>query len=265
MTIEIGSQKAGRIGRRGGSHMAASLPIGEVDANIFACPACSRPLGAGTSRCPSCGTRLIGGVRASRAAIFVSIGVFSGMILSAGLMSALSVTAPRPVEVAVVDAPPIVAPSQLPVASVAPPAVDPGIPSGALSALRQSADLNLRVLADAERLTVALAASKPSSAEIAAILRTLSSTAAFGSGLAPTVGEWPQADAVSDDLAQFYAAIAQTAEEGLAARFANTRAYVAAARKMLEVVAGLDGIDAASRELAASAELELPPLTAPNP
>lgn len=265
MTIEIGSQKAGRIGRRGGSPMATSLPIGEVDANIFACPACSRPLGVGTSRCPSCGTRLIGGVRASRAIIFVGIGVFSGMILSAGLMAALSVTVSRPIDVAVVDVPPVVAPSQVPLASVAPPPVDPGIPSGAVSALRQSTDLNGRVLADADRLTVALAASKPSSAEIAPILRSLSSTASFGAGLAPTVGEWKQADVVSKDLAAFYAAITDTAEAGLSARLANTGAYVAAAEKMLKVVAGLDGIDAASRALASSANLELPPLTAPSP
>jgi hypothetical protein len=265
MTIEIGSQKAGRIGRRGGSPVATSLPIGEVDANIFACPACSRPLGVGTSRCPSCATRLVGGVRLSRAVTFVSIGVFSGMILSAGLMVAMAVTAPRPLVVAVVDAPPVVAPSQVAVASVAPPAIDPGIPSGALSALRQSTDLNRRVLVDAERLTAALAASKPSSADIAPILRSLSSTASFGAGLAPTVGEWTQADVVSKDLAAFYAAITDTAEAGLSARLANTGAYVAAAEKMMEVVAGLDGIDAASRVLAASANLELPPLTVPSP
>jgi hypothetical protein len=32
---------------------------------------------------------------------------------------------------------------------------------------------------------------------------------------------------------------------------------------MLQVVATLDGIDAASRELAASADIELPPISAP--
>ena len=260
MTIEIGSQKAGRIGRRGGSRMATSLPIGEVDASIFACPACSRPLGVGTPRCPSCETRLIGGVRASRAAIFVGIGIFTGMILSATLMATMSLTASRPGELVVADAPPVVTPSQVPVASAVAPPVDPGIPSGALSALRQSTNLNQRVVADAERLATALAASKPSAADIAPILRTLSSTAAFGAGLAPTVGEWDLASAVSKDLAVFYAAIAQTADEGLSVRLSNTGAYVAAAERMLMIVAGLDDVDAASRALAASADLELPPL-----
>ncbi|MBA2300263.1 MAG: hypothetical protein H0W22_05760 [Chloroflexi bacterium] len=260
MTIEIGSQKAGRIGRGGGSRMATSLPIGEVDANIFACPACSRPLGVGTSLCPSCGTHLIAGVRTSRAVVFVGIGLFSGMILGAGLMAALSVTTPRPLDLAVADAPPIVAPSQVPVASAAAPPVDAGISSGAMSALRQSTLLNQRVLGDADRLTAALSAPKPSSAVIGPILRTLASTASFGAGVAATVGSWDRGDAVSKDLALFYASIAETADEGLSASFANNRAYVAAAEKMLEIVGGLGAIDAASRTLAASADVVLPPL-----
>ena len=75
MTLEIGSQKVGRFGRRGrGTPTASSLPIGELDANIFACPACSRPLGTGTRRCPGCATRLIAGVKASRAVVFVGVG-----------------------------------------------------------------------------------------------------------------------------------------------------------------------------------------------
>jgi hypothetical protein len=110
-----------------------------------------------------------------------------------------------------------------------------------------------------------MAASKRSSADIAPILRSLSSTASFGAGLAPTVGDWARADVVSNDLAAFYAAITDTAETGLSARLANTGAYVAAAEKMMKVVAGLDGIDAASRVLAASVNLELPPLTVPSP
>ena len=264
MTIEIGSQKVGRVGRRGGgARTSTSLPIGEVDANIFACPACSRPLGNGTSRCPGCATRLIAGVKASRAGLFVGIGVFSGMIVSGAFMGIGSLVAPRPAAVAVVPAPPVVTPTRAPLVSVPAPVVDPGIPSGALSALGQSARINQRLLADAGRLTTVLAASKPSSAEIAPILRTMNTSAAFGARLAPTVGDWDRAGAVSDDLAAFYAAVAATAEQGLSASLRSTRAYVTAAERMLDVVAGVEGIDAASRTLAASADLELPPLTAP--
>ena len=116
MTIEVGTQKVGRIGRRGGKRPATSLPIGEIDANIFACPACNRPLGSGTSRCPSCNTLLIGGVKASRAAIFVGIGLFSGMIVSGALMGIATVAGVRSAAVPIVEAPPIVTPSQAPAA-----------------------------------------------------------------------------------------------------------------------------------------------------
>jgi len=263
MTIEIGSQKVGRVGRRGGARLAPSLAIGEVDANIFACPACSRPLGTGTTRCPGCATHLIGGVKLSRAAVFVGVGAFTGMILSGALMAIMSAVGTPPADTAVVPPPPIVTPSQAPLTSAPPPVVDPAIPSSALSALRQATLLNQRVLTDAGRLGSALAASEPSSAEIAPILRTLATTATFGAGLAPTVGDWDQADVVATDLAAFYAAIAETSEEGLSASLTSRRAYVAAAERMLEIVAGLDAIDAASRALAGSVDLRLPPLTKP--
>ncbi len=264
MTIELGSQKVGRIGRRGGARnqTPSQMPIGETDANIFACPACSRPLGVGTSRCPSCSTRLVAGVKVSRAVAFVALGIAVGMIASGGLM-ALTSTAARPAPVAVVLAPPVVAPSTAPIASAAAPApvANPGIPSGAISALRQSTLLNQRLVGDADRLTAAIAASRPSVTEIAAALRSMASTSAFGLRLAPSVGEWDKADVVSKDLRTFYGDIGRTAQDALSASMSNDRAYVAAAAKMLAIVAGLDKIDTASRELAASADIELPPLT----
>jgi hypothetical protein len=263
MTIEIGTQRVGRVGRRGRTRAATSLPIGEVDANIFSCPVCSRPLGSGTSRCPGCDTRLIGGVKASRVAIFIAIGLFSGMIASGVLMGVGSLSAALPVAVPVVEAPPIVTPTQAPIPSVAVPAVDTSVPSGAQSALRQSTSLNQQLLADADRLTAALAAPKPSSAVIAPILRTMATHAAFGVEVAPTVGEWDRATTVSKDLSAFYAAIAASAQHGLSASLSSSPAYVAAAKQMLQVVAGLDDIDAASRVLAADGGFELPPLSAP--
>jgi hypothetical protein len=263
MTLEIGSQKIGRIGRRGGTPAASSLPIGELDANIFACPSCSRPLGTGTRRCPGCATRLIAGVKTSRAVVFVGAGGLGGFALGAGIVSLVAMLSTQPVQAVIQPATPIVTPSQAPIAVAPPPAVDPGIPSSALSALRQTTLINQRVVTDAARLSTALATSKPSSSEIAPILRAMSSTATVGQRLAPTVGGWDQAESVSADFVAFYAAIARTADEGLSSSLSSSRAYVAAAEKMLEVVAGLNAIDAASRTLAASADLTLPPLTAP--
>jgi hypothetical protein len=261
MTLEIGSQKAGRIGRRG-THRGPSLPIGEIDANIVACPACSRPLDSGTRRCPGCATRLIAGVKATRAAGFVIVGGLAGTVLGGGLVAAISFLGTQPVgAVPIAPAAAVVRPSQAPIASAPAPALDPAIPSSALSALRQSTLLNQRVLDDAARLTAALATTTPSSSEIAPILRSMASTAMFGQRLAPTVGAWPQAQKVSADLVAFYAAIIETADQGLSSSLSSDRTYVAAGERMLKFVAGLDSLDAASRTLASAANLELPPLT----
>jgi hypothetical protein len=263
MTIEIGTQKIGRIGRRG-TRMAPSLPIGEIDANIVACPACSRPLDSGTRRCPGCATRLIAGVKATRAVGFLFVGGLAGSVLGGGLVAAISFVGTRPVEAVVAPAPAVVRPSQAPIASAPAPAVDLGIPSSALSALRQSTLLNQRVLDDAARLTAALATTKPSSSDIAPILRSMASTAMFGQRLAPTVGDWAQAEKVSADLVAFYAAIIETADQGLSSSLSSDRTYVAAGERMLKFVAELAALDVASRTLAAAADLELPPLT-PTP
>jgi hypothetical protein len=264
MTLEIGSQKVGRIGRRG-TRMAPSLPIGEIDANIFACPACSRPLDSGTSRCPGCATRLIAGVKATRAVGFVFVGGLAGSVIVGGLVAVISFLGTRPVEAVLAPpAPAVVRPSQAAVATAPAPAVDPAIPGSALSALRQSTLLNQRVLDDAARLTAALAMTKPSSSDIAPILRSMASTAMFGQRLAPTVGDWAQADEVSVDLVAFYAAIIETADQGLSSSLSSDRTYVAAGERMLKTVAGLDALDAAARTLAAGADLDLPPLT-PTP
>ncbi len=267
MTIEVGTQKLGGVGRRGRRARpqdATSLPIGEVDANIFACPACSRPLGIGTRRCPGCGTGLVAGVRMSRVIVFVGVGLFSGMIASAGLMAVLSRGAARPADVVIAPPAQIVQASQVPIAPDPAPAAVTGIPSSAVSALRQSSFLNQRVFSDAGRLAAVVAASRPSGSDIAPILRSLASSAAFGARLAPTVGEWDKGAAVSKDLAGFYADIAGTANEGLSASLSDSRAFVATAQQMLKILAGLDGIDAASRTLAGSADIELPPLQAPT-
>src|SRR6185503_5732515 len=237
MTIEVGTQKLGRVGRRGRQgrpqrpNDGASLPIGEVDANIFACPACSRPLGTGTRRCPGCGTGLVAGVRLSRVAVFVGVGLFSGMIASAGLMALLTRAPARPVDVAVAPPATTVQSSQVPIVPDPAPVVV-GIPSSAVSALRQTTFLNQRVMSDAVRLEAVLDEARPSGGE-----------------LAPTVGEWDARGAVSKDLTAFYADIAGTANEGLSASLADSRSFVASAKQMLTILAGLDRIDAASRTL----------------
>ncbi len=67
--------------------VSESLAIGEIDQTVFACPACARPLALGARHCPGCGTRLILGVQAQRASLFVGLGLVGGIVLS-GLLGA---------------------------------------------------------------------------------------------------------------------------------------------------------------------------------
>lgn len=260
MTIDALAGKGRRTAR---GQEVDGLPIGELDASIFNCPACARPLGAGASRCAGCGTRLIARVQAPRAIGFIASGLVVGLLVGGGVMAGISALS-RPV---VADVATPVA-SAAPVASVAPvasggPVIDAGVASSALSALRQSALLNQRLVVDAGRLTTALGASAPSSAELSRILRSLAASATFGDRIAPDLGDWSEASALSTGLTEFYAAIGLTAREGLANALSNTDAYVVAAQQMLTVLDGLTGLDADARALAAQVDLDMPPATIP--
>lgn len=257
MTIEAVRRKSTRAA---GREARNELPIGEADANIFNCPACARPLGVGTRRCPGCSTRLVLGVRASRAAGFVGAGLIVGLAIGVGVMGVVTLIT-RPVTAAVVepapvDTPSAVGPSNAPVASAAAPLLDPAIPASAISALRQSSLVNQRLIADVAKLELALAADAPSSVEIARALRSLSATAAFGDRIAPMVGDWADAATVSTSLAAFYSAVGATAREGLAYSLTDTGAYVEAGRSMMTVVDALAGLDAETRAIAAAAGIE---------
>lgn len=257
MTIEALRGKTTRTRRT----RRQAMPIGEADANIFNCPACARPLAVGTPRCPECNSRLIGGVRASRAVGFMAIGVLIGAIAGAGTAGVVAVVALAE-PVSVVDTSDISGPvpSGGPAASAPVAAPDPTIPGTALAALRQSTLLNQRLVVDGDRLNAALAAKKPSAAEIAKILRVLAASAAFGDRIAPDIAVWSDGQLVSAGFADFYATVGATAREGLASSIKNTKAYVAAGKEMKSVLAGLDDLDAEARVLAAWADVTLPPL-----
>jgi hypothetical protein len=248
---------------RGRDSSPESGAIGLPDTNIFLCPRCSRPLAVGVSRCAGCGTRLVAGVPLLKVSGFVALGLVAGLTVGGGIV-AVAMSGGQ--QVAIAQAPVAAIPWAVPVApaapvvTAAPPPVTPLVPPAALSALRQSAVVNQRLLADADLLATALGATKPSSAEIAPLLRSLASTASFGDRLAPAVAKWDDGDAVSVALGAFYASIGRIADDGLSASLTNERAYVDAGRQMLALMDGLTDLDAASRGLAASADLELPPL-----
>jgi len=244
--------------------------IGTPDANIFLCPSCTRPLAVGVSRCAGCATRLVRGVPLLKASGFAGLGLVFGLAVGGGLAGGLMVIgrpgscAVAPPAVATV-ASPAVLPSVVPAPSSPPhPTAAPGdasVPPAALTALQRSTTVNQRLRVDADLLRKALAVD-PSPAGIAPLLRNLATTAGFGDGIATTVGTWDDAADLSVELASFYGSIGRIADGALAASLTNDRAYRDGARRMLDVLDRLTALDAASRRLASTVDLELPPLTA---
>ncbi|MEO5885645.1 MAG: hypothetical protein ABIQ58_09055 [Candidatus Limnocylindrales bacterium] len=263
MTIDALERKSRRS--PGGRHRE-SLPIGELDANIFNCPACARPLGAGTSRCSGCGTRLIAGIKAGPAMTLMTGGLLVGVLIGGGIMAGISaISSPADVAATTPVATALPVASAVPVASAGVPAAPAGpiVATTALSALRQTALLNQRLVVDAGRLTAALAVRKASTADLSRILRSLAASATFGDRVAPDLADWSRASTLSERLTAFYAAIGSTARQASAASLSHTAAYVAAARAMLVVLDGLPTLDAEARALAAQVDLAMPPATIP--
>jgi hypothetical protein len=233
------------------------LAIGETDSNIFNCPRCSRPQAVGTMRCAGCGLRTVSGVPLGRVAKFVAAGVVAGLLISGGVITAVTVLshpADRPAVAAIgAGTPPA------PGATVR-PTVDPSVPRPALAALRQSTLVNQRLLSDGRRLKAALAASRPAGGDIAPIIRSMVATASIGQRVTPTIDDWASAGPMSASLESFYNAVSAAGEDGLAASIRNGGAYASAGKRMLKLLERIPALDSASRTLAASAGAELPPL-----
>lgn len=247
---------------RAGSDGTASLAIGETGANVFECPGCARPLEHGTRRCPGCGTRFMLGVAGRRAASILAIGALFGALVGGSATAAIitiSGAGARPAAVVTPSAAPIATPGV--VATLAP--VEVGVPHAAVSALSGTAVVNGRITVDAETLTAALAKPGASSIEIARALRSLAADAALGIDLAGRLGPWTEATDVQADLDAFYRSMADTARSALRASFADPAAYRSSGAQMVTVLEMLGEVDAASRQLAASVDLELPPVVLP--
>jgi hypothetical protein len=238
--------------------------IGEVDAHIFSCPACARPLNEGTSQCPGCGTRLIMGVMVKRAAGILTLGIVLGVLAGGATTAAVVSSSVRESRAAVVtpSSAPATAVSAAPTMPVdIPPA---GAPQAAVAALSGTAVVNGRIALDAATLSSTLASKGASTIDIARALRSLAADAALGIDLAARLGSWHDAEPVMTDLDTFYRSMADTARLGLQASFTDNLGYRSAGKDMLTVLAGLDAVDAASRTLATTVDLELAPVAFPG-
>jgi hypothetical protein len=240
--------------------------IGEPDAHVFNCPKCARPLTEGTPRCPGCGTKLIMGVALQRAAVLIGFGFIVGMFIGGGLTSIVittlintpdSAAAAEPADGSTPSA--SVRPGGAAGASGAPVVVDLTIPVGALPSLRQASLLDARFAADNKALSKAYKA-KSSAAVIAPILRSLATNASIGTDLLPQLRTWDAARKLVSDRNAFYAAVSSIAHNGLRDSLTDKKGFRASAKKMLATLRRLDAIDAASRTLALTGGVELPPV-----
>jgi len=244
------------------------IAVGEVEHHVFNCPGCGRPLANGAPVCPGCGTRLIFGVKAKMAMSFMVAGLLAGALLGGGVMYAAR---PDDSGVAIVpddgaSNPPSANPGVATVASPTPtprtPA-DVGIPSQAVGALRQTAKLDARLAAAGVELRVLLKSSRSTGNDIAEVLRALNADASFGVGLAPAVAPWTDAAKLSNDLGSFYRAVRDSSEASLQASVSDTKAYRAAGKRMVTLLAKLTALDATAASLVTAAGLA--PLVEPKP
>jgi hypothetical protein len=239
---------------------AAAVSIGD-DEDIFLCPACARPLATGVSRCPGCGTRLVAGVSLLKVGGFIGLGLVVGVVVGGGIIGATSLASGLS-PAADVEAASGSVPSARPGASSRIVAPGPKVPPSAVTALRQAALINQRLLGDSRRLDRVLRRTRPQASDLAPVLRSLASTATFGNDIPAALRRWEDGAALADRLESFYASVDRVADQGLSASLQNPRAYISAARRMQKVLDGLVGLDKTARSLASTAAIELPPLVA---
>lgn len=249
--------------------MSDSLAIGEIDQTVFACPVCARPLALGARHCPGCGTRLILGVQAQRASLFVGVGLVTGIVVS-GLLGAGAAaidTARRDADaaaaaIAVANALPSIAPTASASASPSPSATErttSTVPGLSRSALGEAAAVHERLATSSSTLAAAVASETLDTLAVSQMLRATSADAVIGLQLTPVIGAWSGGATLSGDLRSFYLAVQATAAEGLSASIRNETAYRAAAEDMIELLGGLNTVDAQLRDVAGRAGVSLTP------
>jgi hypothetical protein len=278
MTVNVVRRRRPRSRLAEPGSAAPSLPIGEIDQTIFACPGCSRPLALGSHRCPGCGTRLVMGVQLRRASLFVVAGVAVGLLVGAGGAAATFALNTRaaghggaagippadagPPGSGGVESPaPTRAPSAMP--SPTPTAsARPGVPALSRSALGQAVALSDRLRTSSAALDEAMSAKPFDTFAVSQALRAMSSDALVGLQLTHHIAAWPGGSAIAAELTAYYGEIQRIAADGLGASVRNAPAYRAAGKEMQTLLDGLDTVDAAVRVAASAAGVVLPAASA---
>src|SRR5688572_6199457 len=212
MTVEVAPRRARKPKIALGTE---SLAIGEIDQTVFACPACARPLALGARHCPGCGTRLILGVQAQRASLFVGVGLVAGIVVSGLIGATVSALdgARRDAEAIAAagleasNALPSIQPTTAPSASPS-PSIDSGststVPAISRSALGQAAALHERLANSSSSLATALDQETFDTLAVSQMIRATSADAVVGLQLTPHIAAWSGGVALSAELRTFY-------------------------------------------------------------
>jgi hypothetical protein len=237
--------------------------IGAPDVRLFDCPACGRPLQRGTARCTNCGTRLVGGRPMRRVATFAGVAVVAVLVLGAVGMTALAMSPSQPQTGGV---PTGSAGASQPTATAAapsePPTTPTGVPAAAAAALGGTAVVNNRITTDAAALAQVLSNAGTPTINVARALRALAADAQLGLDMTGRLTPWTDAAPVAAKLDAFYGGLADAARDALRVSLNDGAAYRRAGAELIAQVRGLAEVDAATRQLAATAGLSLPPLQA---
>jgi len=232
------------------------------------CPNCGRPVAAGLVRCTGCGTRVLMGVAASRALLFMATGAVLGLLvggLSVGtIMNASRATAAAASTAAAHGASPSpnAGASSSAVAGLASPS-RPAIDPLAASALRQVASTDDQLAISLGNLKHELRSRAVDTGAIAATLRAMSASATYGTSVIGYLSAWPDAAPLQGQLGALYTQIRAVAANGLAAQLASVKAYVTAGNQMVAILAVLPALRTAELALGQSGGIVLPGASIP--
>lgn len=258
-------QRLAQLAPAAATAVSAEPAIGSPDVQLFDCPACGRPLERGTSRCTNCGTRLVAGRPMRRVATFAGIAVVGVLVLGAVGMTALAMSPSQPATGGVPTGSAAASqPAATATAPSEPPTTPAGVPATAAAALGGTAVVNNRIAADAATLAQVLSNADAPTIDVARAMRALAADAQLGLDMTGRLTPWTDAAPVAAKLNTFYGGLADTARAALRVSLNDATAYRRAGAELVGQVRGLTEVDAATRDLATSAGLSLPPLQAPG-
>lgn len=239
--------------------------IGDESAGGYvSCPRCGRPVADGLVRCGGCGMRILMGVAAPRALLFLTTGAVLGLLVGGltvgSIMGASRATGggttavlpPGPSASASASANATNAPSPLP--SIAKQAVDPL----AASALRQVASTNLQLTSSLNTLKLELRYRTIDTGAMSATLRAMSAAATYGGTVVGYLSAWPMAATLQGKVGRLYTQVVAVAANGLSAQLASQKAYRTAGNQMVSILVPLPAIEAAAAALGQSGGIDLP-------